>query len=271
MQSESESVQGPGVPPVGHHLTDVQAVIDSAKARGGMDALERFIRHKLPEAEDEEIVEAAGGAGGIVDSVPVFMARGWEGAGERGLTSVVGPLLSLAERYFREPVDLIPEMTQGLAGLLDDTYLVVRVLEHLDKGMRIVEPIMGVAHWKPELKVDAEEVTVTFERGVPVALNGKRLERMIDVVLEANRIGGRHGMRRMPGAWQRAMRPRHPAGSSRSAVSTICIPRGSPRSGRAAGPTGALRTWSASACAIAPGTAPRSPASPRPRPMRRVR
>ncbi len=134
MQSESESVQGPGVPPVGHHLTDVQAVIDSAKARGGMDALERFIRHKLPEAEDEEIVEAAEVAVEIVDSVPVFMARAWQEAEERGLTSVVGPLLSLAERYFLEPVDLIPEMTQGLAGLLDDTYLVVRVLEHLDKG-----------------------------------------------------------------------------------------------------------------------------------------
>jgi argininosuccinate synthase len=67
-------------------------------------------------------------------------------------------------------------------------------LEHLDKGMRIVEPIMGVAHWKPETKVEAEEVTVTFERGVPVALNGKRLATMIDVILEANRIGGRHGL-----------------------------------------------------------------------------
>jgi argininosuccinate synthase len=67
-------------------------------------------------------------------------------------------------------------------------------LEQLDKGMRIVEPIMGVAHWKNDVKVEAEEVTITFERGVPVALNGKRLERMIDIVLEANRIGGRHGL-----------------------------------------------------------------------------
>ncbi len=67
-------------------------------------------------------------------------------------------------------------------------------LEHLDKGMRIVEPIMGVAHWNPALDVKAEEVTVEFAQGVPTALNGKRLERMIDVILEANAIGGRHGL-----------------------------------------------------------------------------
>jgi argininosuccinate synthase len=67
-------------------------------------------------------------------------------------------------------------------------------LEHLDKGMRIVNPIMGVAHWKPEVKVDAEEVTVTFEQGMPVAINGKRFGSPYELFLEANRIGGRHGL-----------------------------------------------------------------------------
>ncbi|HEV8244683.1 MAG TPA: argininosuccinate synthase, partial [Polyangiaceae bacterium] len=67
-------------------------------------------------------------------------------------------------------------------------------LEQLDQGMRIVEPIMGVSHWRSELKVEAEEVSVDFECGVPVAFNGKRVEKMIDVILEANRIGGRHGL-----------------------------------------------------------------------------
>jgi argininosuccinate synthase len=67
-------------------------------------------------------------------------------------------------------------------------------LEHLNTGMRIVDPIMGVAHWKSDVKVDPEEVTVTFENGVPVAINGKRLASMIDIVLEANRVGGRHGL-----------------------------------------------------------------------------
>jgi argininosuccinate synthase len=67
-------------------------------------------------------------------------------------------------------------------------------LEHLDKGMRIVNPIMGVAHWKPEVQVAAEEVTVTFEQGVPTALNGKRFASIYELFLEANRIGGRHGL-----------------------------------------------------------------------------
>jgi argininosuccinate synthase len=67
-------------------------------------------------------------------------------------------------------------------------------LEHLDKGMRIVNPIMGVAHWKPEVQVAAEEVTVTFEQGVPAAIGGKRFGSTYELFLEANRIGGRHGL-----------------------------------------------------------------------------
>jgi argininosuccinate synthase len=66
-------------------------------------------------------------------------------------------------------------------------------LEYLDKGMSLVDPIMGVAHYR-DVPIDAERVTVTFERGVPVSLKGKRLGSMIDVILEANRIGGRHGL-----------------------------------------------------------------------------
>jgi len=67
-------------------------------------------------------------------------------------------------------------------------------LEYLNTSMRIVDPIMGVAHWKSESSVQAEEVSIEFDKGVPVALQGKRLTSMIDVVLEANRIGGRHGL-----------------------------------------------------------------------------
>jgi argininosuccinate synthase len=67
-------------------------------------------------------------------------------------------------------------------------------LEHLDKGIQIVEPIMGVAFWKPEVKIDAERVTVTFEQGVPVALSGKRFASHYDLVAAANAIGGRHGL-----------------------------------------------------------------------------
>jgi argininosuccinate synthase len=67
-------------------------------------------------------------------------------------------------------------------------------LEHLDKGMRIVNPIMGVAHWRPEVQVAPEEVTVTFEQGVPAAINGKRYGSTYELFLEANRVGGRHGL-----------------------------------------------------------------------------
>ena len=67
-------------------------------------------------------------------------------------------------------------------------------LEYLDKGMHIVEPIMGVAHYRAQTQIDAERVTVTFERGVPVAVGDKRLASLAEIVLEANRVGGRHGL-----------------------------------------------------------------------------
>jgi len=67
-------------------------------------------------------------------------------------------------------------------------------LEHLDKGMSIVEPIMGVAHWKPEVDVRPERVTVDFAQGVPVAIGGKRFASLFELFLECNRIGGRHGL-----------------------------------------------------------------------------
>ena len=67
-------------------------------------------------------------------------------------------------------------------------------LEHLNSGMRIVNPIMGVAFWRDEVEVKREEVTVRFEEGVPVALNGRTFASPVELILEANRIGGRHGL-----------------------------------------------------------------------------
>ncbi len=67
-------------------------------------------------------------------------------------------------------------------------------LERLDAGMKLVSPIMGVAHWKPEVEVKAEQVTVAFEQGLPVSLDGKRFESPYQLFIEANRIGGRHGL-----------------------------------------------------------------------------
>ena len=67
-------------------------------------------------------------------------------------------------------------------------------LEFLDKGMHIVHPIMGVAFWKDDVKVARETVSVRFEEGVPVALNGRTFESTLALFLEANVIGGRHGL-----------------------------------------------------------------------------
>ena len=67
-------------------------------------------------------------------------------------------------------------------------------LERLDTGFRIVDPIMGVAFWREEVAVPAEEVTIRFEEGQPVALNGMSFTDPVELLLEANRIGGRHGL-----------------------------------------------------------------------------
>ena len=67
-------------------------------------------------------------------------------------------------------------------------------LEHLGSGIRIVQPIMGVAAWRDDVQVKREEVRVRFEEGQPVALNGQEFGSPVELLLEANRIGGRHGL-----------------------------------------------------------------------------
>ncbi len=67
-------------------------------------------------------------------------------------------------------------------------------LEHLSSGITIVNPIMGVAFWRDEVEVKRETVTVRFAEGRPVALNGVAYADAVELLLEANRIGGRHGL-----------------------------------------------------------------------------
>ena len=67
-------------------------------------------------------------------------------------------------------------------------------LERLDTGVTIVQPIMGVAFWRDEVSVKREEVTIRFEEGQPVDLNGISFKDGVQLMLEANRIGGRHGL-----------------------------------------------------------------------------
>src|SRR5690242_3481633 len=67
-------------------------------------------------------------------------------------------------------------------------------LEHLDAGIELVDPIMGVRFWDPDVEIPTEDVTIGFAQGRPVTINGKEFPTAVDLVLEANAIGGRHGM-----------------------------------------------------------------------------
>ena len=67
-------------------------------------------------------------------------------------------------------------------------------LERLDRGISIVEPIMGVPFWRQDVEIVPEAVTVTFEEGWPVALSGRRFDDPFELLADANAIGGRHGL-----------------------------------------------------------------------------
>ncbi len=67
-------------------------------------------------------------------------------------------------------------------------------LEHLDTSMEIVEPIMGVKFWDPAVEITSEDVTLEFVQGRPVSINGRQFASDVDLVHEANVIGGRHGL-----------------------------------------------------------------------------
>ncbi len=69
-----------------------------------------------------------------------------------------------------------------------------KTLEHLDVSLEIVQPIMGVRFWDPAVVIDSEDVTITFQAGRPVALNGVGFNDPVALVHEANAIGGRHGL-----------------------------------------------------------------------------
>jgi argininosuccinate synthase len=69
-----------------------------------------------------------------------------------------------------------------------------KTLEHLDNGIETVQPIMGVRFWDPAVEIAPEDVTIGFEQGRPVTINGREFATSIDLVTEANVIGGRHGL-----------------------------------------------------------------------------
>ncbi len=67
-------------------------------------------------------------------------------------------------------------------------------LESLSENEYLVEPIMGVKSWDSSVEVKPEVVKISFVEGFPTALNGKEYKDQVELVLEANKIGGRHGL-----------------------------------------------------------------------------
>jgi uncharacterized membrane protein YkvA (DUF1232 family) len=157
-------------------LSDIQAVIAAAKSRG-VEPLERHIRRRLPEATEREVRDATEIALEIIDSVPIFLARASQEADARQLDQVIDPILGYVQRYFLQPMDLIPEMTHGLIGLLDDSYLVLRILQNLDRGpdrfldWKLDEPLLFLRRLLGEevaRKLDERSIDAMHEMGPEV-------------------------------------------------------------------------------------------------------
>jgi argininosuccinate synthase len=79
------------------------------------------------------------------------------------------------------------------ANLLGSTHE-AKDLERLETSMKIVQPIMGVAHWDASVAIEPEAVSVRFEHGLPVALNGDEIGDPVELIRRANEVGGRHGL-----------------------------------------------------------------------------
>jgi argininosuccinate synthase len=69
-----------------------------------------------------------------------------------------------------------------------------KTLENLDASLEIVDPIMGVRFWDESVKIESEDVVITYNQGMPVAINGKEFSDVVELMKEANAIGGRHGL-----------------------------------------------------------------------------
>lgn len=91
---------------------------------------------------------------------------------------------------YRDPVEKAYSTDANIWGATHEA----KQLEQLDASVELVEPIMGVAHWDPAVPIDSEDVTIAFVQGRPVSINGVAFGSAIDLVREANAVGGRHGL-----------------------------------------------------------------------------
>ena len=91
---------------------------------------------------------------------------------------------------YRDPVEKAYSTDANIWGATHEA----KALEELDQGMDIVSPIMGVAHWDNAVEIEEEDVTLLFEEGWPVEVNGQRFEDQVALVRTVNSLGGRHGL-----------------------------------------------------------------------------
>lgn len=109
---------------------------------------------------------------------------------ELGGRTGMSEFLTSRDLPYRDPVEKAYSTDANIWGATHEA----KALEELDTGMEIVVPIMGVAHWDQAVAIEPEDVTVSFEEGWPVAINGRTFADEVELVLEANAIGGRHGL-----------------------------------------------------------------------------
>ena len=69
-----------------------------------------------------------------------------------------------------------------------------KTLENLDVSLETVQPIMGVRYWDPQVEIKSEDVVIEFVQGRPHSINGKTFKSAVDLIHEANAVGGRHGL-----------------------------------------------------------------------------
>src|SRR5438067_3211355 len=106
---------------------------------------------------------------------------------ELGGRSEMSEYMRLEGLAYRMPAEKAYSTDSNILGATHEA----KDLERLDTGITIDEPIMGVAFWRDEVPVKRERVTVHFDEGQPVALNGITFKNAVDMLMEANRIGGR--------------------------------------------------------------------------------
>jgi argininosuccinate synthase len=110
--------------------------------------------------------------------------------GELGGRAEMSEFLVSRSLPYRDPKEKAYSTDANIWGATHEA----KSLEELSTGIEIVDPIMGVAFWDPAVEIASEDVSVRFEEGWPVAVGGRTFESHVDLVVEANAVGGRHGL-----------------------------------------------------------------------------